>query len=93
MPSVFQDDSACLPSGLACYKNEVKLTQDGCSVLPCTGIYADVVKHEFEDADDLLMDKNVLARYKEYKAGFHYDPGKILGNMVIKKIYNFLHRA
>ena len=71
----FQNDSACLPSGLACYKNEVKLSQDDCSVPPCTGIYADWVRY---DADDLLMDKHVLARYKEYKAGFNYDKGKIV---------------
>ena len=68
-----QNDSLCLPTGLACYKNKVMLSQDDCSVLPCTGIYADVVKL---DAEDLLMDKHVLARYREYKAGFNYDKGE-----------------
>ena len=77
MPSVFQNDSACLPSGLACYKNEVELSQEDCSVLPCTGIYADVVKY---NAEDLLMDKHVLTKYKEYKAGFDYDKGKLFGS-------------
>ena len=89
MPSVFQNDSACLPSGLACYKNEVKLSQDDCSVLPCTGIYADVVKH---GAEDLPMDKHVkhvLVKYREYKAGFNYDPGKLLGSMAIEKLTTF----
>ena len=76
----------CLPTGLACYKNEVKLRQDDCSVLPCTGIYADVVKHGVED---LPMDKHVLARYREYKAGFSHDPGKLLGSMVIEKFTTF----
>ena len=72
-----QNDSVCLPTGLACYKNDVKLSQDDCSVLPCTGIYADVVKHGVED---LPMDKHVkqfLAKYREYKTGFNYDAGKL----------------
>ena len=68
-----QNDSVCLPPGLECYKKEVKLSQDDCSVLPCRGIYADVVKYGVED---LLMDKQILDKYKEYKAGFYFDKGK-----------------
>ena len=66
----------CLSPGLDCYKNEVKLSQDDCSVLPCKGIYADVVKYGVED---LLVDKHVLdqlVKYKEYKAGFNFDKGE-----------------
>ena len=70
-PVFLQNDSSCLPSGLACYKKEVKLSKGDCRVLPCTGIYADVV----HDAEDLLMDEYVLDRYKEYKAGFTYNKG------------------
>ena len=67
-----QNGSVCLPSGLDCYSKNVTLSQDDCSILPCTGIYADYVKH---NAEDLLMDEHVLDRYKEYKAGFKYNKG------------------
>ena len=35
------------------------------------------------------MDKHVLARYREYKAGFSHDPGKLFGSMVIEKFTTF----
>ena len=70
---LFKNATICLPSGLICYKNEVKLSQDDCSVLPCKGIYADAVKY---DAEDLLLNKHVLAKYMEYRAGFNYNKGE-----------------
>ena len=86
-----QNDSLCLPTGLACYKNEVMLIHDNCSaVLPCNGIYADVVKH---DVEDLPMDKHVkhvLVKYREYKAGFNYDPGKLqLSKVMVTYQYSY----
>ena len=70
---ILQNDSVCLPPGLDCYKNEVKLSQDDCSVLPCKGIYAEVAKY---DTEDIPFDKQVLAKYREYKTGFNYDKGE-----------------
>ena len=87
-----QNDSLCLPTGLACYKNKVMLSQDDCSVLPCTGIYADVVKH---GAEDLPMDKHVkhvLVKYREYKAGFNYDPGKLQLSKVLSLTCQYSQR-
>ena len=70
---ILQNDPVCLPPGLDCYRKEVKLSQKDCSVLPCKGIYADVVKY---DTEDLLLDKHVLDKYRQYKAGFNFDKGE-----------------
>ena len=70
-----QNDSVCLPSGLDCYNRNVRQSQDDCSVPPCTGIYADVVKYDVEDVKHDLLDEHVLAKYREYKAGFEYNKG------------------
>ena len=64
---ILQNYPVCLPPGLDCYRKEVKLSQDDCSVLPCKGFYAEVVKH---DTEDLLWDQHVLYKYRQYKAGF-----------------------
>ena len=84
-------DSACLPSGLDCYNKNVKLSKDNCSAVhPCRGIYADLDKY---DAEDLLMDEYVLARYREYKAGFNYNKGELLFGKLIENNHSFSHRA
>ena len=70
-----QNDSVCLPPGLDCYNRNVSLSQDDCSVPPCTGIYADVVKHDVEDVKHNLLDESVGVKYKKYKAGFEYNKG------------------
>ena len=72
-----QNDSVCLPTGLKCYENEVKVRKDDCTV-PCKGIYADLVINE---AEDPFMDKDfkhALLRYANYKAGFNSIKGKQL---------------
>ena len=84
-------DSACLPPGLDCFNKYVKPNQDNCSaVLPCRGIYADVVK---DDAEDLLMDEHVLARYREYKAGFIYNKGELLFDKLIENNHSFFTQS
>ena len=90
-------DSACLPSGLDCYNKNEKQSKDNCSaVLPCRGIYADVVKHGVEDVVDLPMKKYVkhaLDKYQKYKAGFNYNKGELLFDKLIENNHSFSHRA
>ena len=71
---LFQNYTACLPTGLACYKNEVKLKKDACT-LPCKGIYADVVNLGVEDLHTRIDFRPLLKKYKEYKSGFNKDEG------------------
>ena len=70
-----QNDSVCLPSGLDCYKQNVTVKDDDC-ILPCKGVYADVVKHT-EDLQDKKYFNHVLDKYKKYKSGFN-DEGDLL---------------
>ena len=64
-----QNDSVCLPSGLDCYKKNVTVKDDACT-LPCKGVYADVVKHT-EDLQAKKYFNHVLDKYKKYKSGFN----------------------
>ena len=70
-PVILQNDTVCLPPGLQCYKKEVKLRQDSCTI-PCKGIYADMVNEGVEDLHTMMNFKQVL----EYKTGFVNDEGK-----------------
>ena len=49
--------------------------EDSC-ILPCKGIYADVVNNGAEDLHLLDHFKPVLDKYKEYKSGFVIDQGE-----------------
>ena len=72
---ILQNDAACLPPGLACYRNkEAELLEDNCTI-PCKGIYADVVNEGVEDLHTRTDFKQVLDKYKEYKSGFVKDTG------------------
>ena len=74
---ILQNDSVCLPPGLACYKEDVKPSPASCTI-PCTGIYADVVNEGVEDLHSMMNFKQVLDKYKEYKSGFINDEGRQL---------------
>ena len=77
-PSLFtfiQNDTVCLPLGLACYKNEMKLTQDSCTI-PCKGSYADVGYGGVEDIQTMENFHQFWEKYKEYKSGFNKDQGE-----------------
>ena len=60
----------------------MKLSPDDCSVLPCKGIIADVVKYKEED----FPFEKVLTKYREYKAG-EYFYSKVMVT------YNFGYRS
>ena len=79
----FKNASVCLPSGLACYQQNVMLSQDNCSVVPCKGFYADVVKY---GAQDLHMDLQIYEEYKKYKAAYDLDSGKKI-KLIVKAYY------
>ena len=74
---ILQNDTVCLPPGIECYKKEVKVSQDSCTI-PCKGIYADVVNEGVEDLHTMMNFKQILDEYKEYKTGFVNDEGKKL---------------
>ena len=65
----------CLPPGISCYRSSVKISQDSC-IVPCQGIYADVVNGGVEDLHTKDDFKPVFDEYKDYKSGFIKNQGE-----------------
>ena len=59
----------CMHPGLECYKS-IKKNSDEC-LIPCTGIYADVLKNEdVKLVDEMKQFKTAMVFYKKYKSRF-----------------------
>ena len=71
---IFQNDTVCLPPGLECYKTKVELDNEDC-IIPCKGIYADLVRKDIKDIEANSDFRSVYEEYKNYKGGFKKNEG------------------
>ena len=59
----------CTPAGIECYESVKEII--GKCLIPCQGIFADVVKDtDFKQMEEIDEFKTVLEEYNNYKTGY-----------------------